>query len=191
MEYKIKEKINVNSLTFRKKVIEETIDLLGYIKNYTTTGIKFNLMLSFLDNLIEGDILLEKLAESTRLLDDIQSTVEPLYNELILSNEENLNAYNEILEELSQYCDREMKNNRHITGLFYSLFNEIGSLTQDELILMISQLVNSIYGGINTKQNIPSVKNKELKKEVIDNKIEDQKMAELIEKFKTQGNITK
>lgn len=191
MEYKIKEKINVNSLTFRKKVIEETIDLLGYIKNYTTTGIKFNLMLSFLDNLIEGDILLEKLAESTRLLDDIQSTVEPLYNELILSNEENLNAYNEILEELSQYCDREMKNNRHITGLFYGLFNEIGSLTQDELILMISQLVNSIYGGINTKQNAPLVKNKELKKEVIDNKIEDQKMAELIEKFKTQGNITK
>lgn len=191
MEYKIKEKIDVNSLTFRKKVIEETIDLLGYIKNYTTTGIKFNLMLSFLDNLIEGDILLEKLAESTRLLDDIQSTVEPLYNELILSNKENFNAYNEILEELSQYCDREMKNNRHITGLFYSLFNEIGSLTQDELILMISQLVNSIYGGINTKQNISSVKNKELKKEVIDNKIEDQKMAELIEKFKTQGNITK
>ena len=34
MEIKLKEQVNVNSLTFKKRVIEEAIELLGRKRNY-------------------------------------------------------------------------------------------------------------------------------------------------------------
>ena len=126
MEYKIKENVKVDSLTFRKKVLEETIDLMGVIKNYTASDLEFNLMLGFLDNLIDGNSLLEALAHSSGLLEEIESKVEPLFNEVVVGNELYLHTYNSLYEELKEYAEREIVNNHNITGLLYNIIEELG-----------------------------------------------------------------
>lgn len=196
MEYKIKENVKVDSLTFRKKVLEETIDLMGVIKNYTTSDLEFNLMLGFLDNLIDGNSLLEALAHSTGLLEEIESKVEPLFNEVVVGNELYLNTYNSLYEELKEYVEREIVNNHNITGLLYNIIEELGSLTQEEMMAAINQLVmwaanKFVPMTTSKKEEKQEKKDKKQKIETTPVEIQDQKMLELIEKFKSQGNITK
>ena len=193
MEYKIKENVKVDSLTFRKKVLEETIDLMGVIKNYTASDLEFNLMVGFLDNLIDGNSLLEALAHSSGLLEEIESKVEPLFNEVVVGNELYLHAYNSLYEELKEYAEREIVNNHNITGLLYNIIEELGSLTQEEMMAAINQLVMWAANKF-VPMTAPKKEEKEDKKQKTETapvEIQDQKMLELIEKFKSQGNITK
>lgn len=193
MEYKIKENVNVNSLTFKKKVLEETIDLMGVIRNYTHSDLEFNLMLGFLDNLIDGNSLLEALAHSTGLIAEIESKVEPLFNEVVVKNEEYYKVYNSLYNEMKDYAEREVTNNHNITGLLYTLIDELGSLTQEEMMATINQVVLWAANKFVPTQQAqkPQPKKEKEKTEVIPTEIQDKKMLELIEKFKNQGNITK
>ena len=195
MEYKLKENVNVNGLTFRKKVIEETIDLMGVIKNYTLSDLKFNLMLGFLDNVIEGNTLLEELAKSTRLVSELEDTIEPLYKDIIVSNELYLQVYNELLDEIIDYANREVENNHNLTGLLYNIIDGLGELNQEDIMFVLNQVAawaaNKFVPTPEQKELIKKEKNtkveKEKKEDSID--IQDQKMLDLIEKFKNQGNI--
>jgi hypothetical protein len=193
MEYKIKENVNVNSLTFKKKVLEETIDLMGVIRNYTHSDLEFNLMLGFLDNLIDGNSLLEALAHSTGLIAEIESKVEPLFNEVVVKNEEYYKVYNSLYNEMKDYAEREVANNHNITGLLYTLMDELGSLTQEEMMTAINQVVLWAANKFVPTQQAqkPQPKKEKEKTEVMPTEIQDKKMLELIEKFKNQGNITK
>lgn len=192
MEYKLKENVKVDSLMFRKKVLEETIDLMGVIKNYTATDLEFNLMLGFLDNMIEGDTLLESLAQSTRLVNEIEDKIEPLYQDIIVNNELNLKAYNSLLEELKDYCDREVESNRRITGLLYTIFDEVGDLNQEQLTDIINQVVDLASNGfvqkkkINIKEEKPVITPKKTPEEI---KIENEKILELVNKFANHKDI--
>lgn len=191
MEYKLKEQVNVNSLLFRKKVLEEAIDLMGAIKNYTQTNVEFNLMLSFLDNMVEGNVLLENLAESTRLISEIEDKIEPLYQEIIIGDEKNLMVFNDLLQELTEYCDREVESSRRITGLLYTLLDEVGSLSPEEVVNLINQIVELAANHFVPKQKAVITKDEETKpiktKEEI--KIENEKILELVNKFANHKNI--
>ena len=192
MEYKLKENVKVDSLTFRKKVLEETIDLMGVIKNYTATDLEFNLMLGFLDNMIEGDTLLESLAQSTRLVNEIEDKIEPLYQDIIVNNELNLQAYNSLLEELKDYCDREVESNRRITGLLYTILEEVGDLNQEQLMDIVNQDVELASNGFmqkmkyNIKEEKPVIAPKKTPEEI---KIENEKILELVNKFANHKDI--
>lgn len=191
MEYKLKENVKVDSLTFRKKVLEETIDLMGVIKNYTTTDLEFNLMLGFLDNIMDGNSLLETLAHSKGLIEEIEGKIEPLFNEVVVSNELYLKTYNDLYNELKEYADREIINNHNITGLLYNIMEELGNLSQEDLMAAVNQVmvwaankfVPVVKAGVDKKE--------EKKVETTPVDVQDQKMLELIEKFKNQGNIAK
>lgn len=192
MEYKLKENVKVDSLTFRKKVLEETIDLMGVIKNYTATDLEFNLMLGFLDNMIEGDTLLESLAQSTRLVNEIEDKIEPLYQDIIVNNELNLQAYNSLLEELKDYCEREVESNRRITGLLYTILEEVGDLNQEQLMDIVNQVVDLASNGFmqkmkyNIKEEKPVIAPKKTPEEI---KIENEKILELVNKFANHKDI--
>ena len=191
MEYKLKENVKVDSLTFKKKVLEETIDLMGVIKNYTTTDLEFNLMLGFLDNIMDGNSLLETLAHSKGLIEEIEGKIEPLFNEVVVSNELYLKIYNDLYNELKEYADREIINNHNITGLLYNIMEELGNLSQEDLMAAVNQVmvwaankfVPVVKAGVDKKE--------EKKVETTPVDVQDQKMLELIEKFKNQGNIAK
>ena len=195
MDYKLKENINVNSLTFKKQVLEEAIDLMGVITNYTQSNLDFNLMLAFLDNMIEGNTLLEELAKSTRLINELESNIEPLFKQVILDNELHLAVFNELSAELVDYANREVINNHNITGLLYNIIDGLGELNQDDVMVMLDQVVTWAANKF-----VPITKEKTQKTKTINNintkeeeniEVQDQKMLDLIEKFKNQGNIAK
>lgn len=195
MEYKLKENVNVNSLTFKKQVLEEAIDLMGVITNYTQSNLDFNLMLAFLDNMIEGNTLLEELAKSTRLINELESNIEPLFKQVILDNELHLAVFNELSAELVDYANREVINNHNITGLLYNIIDGLGELNQDDVMVMLDQVVTWAANKF-----VPIAKEKTQKTKTINNintkeeeniEVQDQKMLDLIEKFKNQGNIAK
>lgn len=186
MEYKLKENVKVNSLFFKNKVLEEAINLMGAIKNYTNNDIKFNLMLSFLDCMIEGNTLLEELAKSTRLADEINDTVEPLFNQIMEQNSGNKIVFEELLQELKEFCDREVENNRRMTGFISTILNEVGNLSQEEVMQIIQQVVDMASNGFvqKTKTEKPA-KPVKTQEEI---KIENEKMLDLINQFAKKGN---
>ena len=190
MDYQIKENVNVNSLTFRKKVLEEAIDLMGVINNYTMTNIEFNLMLGFLDNVIEGDTLLKNLAESTRLVNELEDSIEPLYQNIIVNNENYLSVFNGMLEELKDYCDREVQNNKGITGVVHTIIDELGSLSLEEIMNMINQTVELAANHFVPKTKEQSLKETRPVKTAENIKIENEKILELVNKFANHKNIT-
>jgi hypothetical protein len=191
MEYKLKENVKVDSLTFRKKVLEETIDLMGVIKNYTTTDLEFNLMLGFLDNIMDGNSLLEVLAHSKGLIEEIENKIEPLFNEVVVSNELYLQAYNDLYNELKEYADREIINNHNITGLLYNIMEELGNLSQEDMMAAVNQVLVWATNKFVPVAKASTEKKEEKKVETTSTDVQDQKMLELIEKFKNQGNIAK
>lgn len=187
MEYKLKENVKVNSLFFKKKVLEEAIDLMGAIKNYTNNNIKFNLMLSFLDCVVEGNTLLEELAKSTRLADEINDTVEPLFNQIMEQNADYKVVFEELLQELKEFSDREVENNRRMTGFISTILNEVGNLSQEEIMQIAQQVVDMASNGFvqkaKTEKPVKPVKTQE------EIKIENEKMLDLINQFAKKGNI--
>lgn len=196
MEYKIKENVKVDSLTFKKQVLEEAIDLMGVITNYTQSNLDFNLMLAFLDNMIEGNTLLEELAKSTRLINELESNIEPLFKQVILDNELHLAVFNELSVELVDYANREVVNNHNITGLLYNIIDGLGELNQNDVMIMLDQVVtwaaNKFVPMAKEKtQKIKTTNNITTKEEKENIEAQDQKMLDLIEKFKNQGNIAK
>jgi hypothetical protein len=189
MDYQIKENVNVNSLTFRKKVLEEAIDLMGVINNYTMTNIEFNLMLGFLDNVIEGNTLLKNLAESTRLVNELEDSIEPLYQNIIVNNENYLSVFNGMLEELKDYCDREVQNNKGMNGIIHTIINELGSLSLEEIMNMINQTVELAANRFVPKTKEQSLKETKPVKTAENIKIENEKILELVNKFANHKNI--
>lgn len=195
MEFKIKENVNVNGFTFRKKVMEEMEGIKNYNRNYSINDIKFFTMITFLNNISEDEKLLIELAKQQDLIPFMEKEVEPLYEKYILHNEDNLKAFNEIVEDLIGYYERENKNYHHITGMIYNILEEIGDLEQKDIIEVIKNVSTTILklaeeGKMNV--NIFNKDNDSKKKILTDEKVKDDiknsKMQQLIDQYKVNDN---
>lgn len=193
MEFKFKETININSFTFKKQVIEETIDLLGEKKNYVRNDIAFYAMIAFLDNMIEENMLIEALGEDKNLMDKLYDVIEPLYIEHIQKNEENYRVFTDIVEQLEEYFEREVMNKHSIPGLLYTVLDEIGNMKPEEIVklfeLFEQQVLTRMKNNktVSTKEVQKPQKEKQLQ---MDEPIDNKKIEELINEFKNKNNIT-
>lgn len=193
MEFKFKETINVNSFTFKKQVIEETIDLLGEKKNYVRNDIAFYAMIAFLDNMIEENMLIEALGEDKNLMDKLYDVIEPLYIEHIQKNEENYKVFIDIVEQLEEYFEREVMNKHSIPGLLYTVLEEIGNMKPDEIVKLFELFEQQVLTRMkdNKKVSTKEVQKPQREKQLqMDEPIDNKKIEELINEFKNKNNIT-
>lgn len=193
MEFKFKETINVNSFTFKKQVIEETIDLLGEKKNYVRNDIAFYTMIAFLDNMIEENMLIEALGEDKNLMDKLYDVIEPLYIEHIQKNEENYRVFTDIVEQLEEYLEREVMNKHSIPGLLYTVLEEIGNMKPDEIVKLFELFEQQVLTRMkdNKKVSTKEVQKPQREKQLqMDEPIDNKKIEELINEFKNKNNIT-
>ena len=193
MEFKFKETINVNSFTFKKQVIEETIDLLGEKKNYVRNDIAFYAMIAFLDNMIEENMLIEALGEDKNLMDKLYDVIEPLYIEHIQKNEENYKVFIDIVEQLEEYFEREVMNKHSIPGLLYTVLEEIGNMKPDEIVKLFELFEQQVLTRMkdNKKISTKEVQKPQREKQLqMDEPIDNKKIEELINEFKNKNNIT-
>ena len=106
MEIKLKEQVNVNSLTFKKRVIEEAIELLGRKRNYIDNDIDFVVMITFVNGLAENNVVIESLYDEANLETKISTEIEPLFEKEVLNKEDRLAVYKDIVNQMKEYMKR-------------------------------------------------------------------------------------
>lgn len=184
MEIKMKENVNVNSFTFKKKVIEEALELLGRKKNYILNDLKFITMITFTNNLVENNLVIESLYNIDNIEDKMTSIIEPLFEKEVLDKPERLESFNEIVNELIDFMEREAKMRLTIAGFLYDFAEDLGGLTMDDLIKIVNQAIDKTnFSNIklpNKKVNKKS--DEEIKQDALKD-IENAKMKALIEKY--------
>lgn len=139
--FKRNDKVNVNGLVFKKKVVAEALEFFGDVTNYLEVDIELNVALGFLNNLSVGTSIISELSERKGdIIDVIQVEVLPLYETEILGNEKNLASYNEIKEEVREYLKREMENGRHVTGLLKKVIDGFGRMDLNDITTIIQKV---------------------------------------------------
>ena len=186
MEIKMKKDVKVNSLIFKKRVIENTIDLLGRKRNYVINDIEFMAMISFVNELVEGNLILESLYEDDKVVEKITNDVEPLFEQEVLNKPENKKIFDNIMEQLIAYYEREVLSRRTVAGVLYDIAGELGNMSLEEIATLLAHVVNASKdsGLLNAVTRDTPVKTDEQIIEETQNKIEDVKMRTFIEQFR-------
>ena len=186
MEIKLKEQVNVNSLTFKKRVIEEAIELLGRKRNYIDNDIDFVVMITFVNGLAENNVVIESLYDEANLETKISTEIEPLFEKEVLNKEDRLAVYKDIVNQMKEYMKREAANRVSIAGVIYDLLEELGNMPIEDLVKNITSIISSgIFNSLNSsepKEVEPKQTDEEIKQEVLED-IDNLKMKALIEKF--------
>ena len=186
MEIKLKEQVNVNSLTFKKRVIEEAIELLGRKRNYIDNDIDFVVMITFVNGLAENNVVIESLYDEANLETKISTEIEPLFEKEVLNKEDRLAVYKDIVSQMKEYMKREAANRVSIAGAIYDLLEELGNMPIEDLVKNITSIISSgIFNSLNSseaKEVEPKQTDEEIKQEVLED-IDNLKMKALIEKF--------
>ena len=186
MEIKLKEQVNVNSLTFKKRVIEEAIELLGRKRNYIDNDIDFVVMITFVNGLAENNVVIESLYDEANLETKISTEIEPLFEKEVLNKEDRLTVYKDIVSQMKEYMKREAANRVSIAGVIYDLLEELGNMPIEDLVKNITSIISSgIFNSLNSseaKEVEPKQTDEEIKQEVLED-IDNLKMKALIEKF--------
>ena len=186
MEIKLKEQVNVNSLTFKKRVIEEAIELLGRKRNYIDNDIDFVVMITFVNGLAENNVVIESLYDEANLETKISTEIEPLFEKEVLNKEDRLAVYKDIVNQMKEYMKREAANRVSIAGVIYDLVEELGNMPIEDLVKNITSIISSgIFNSLNSseaKEVEPKQTDEEIKQEVLED-IDNLKMKALIEKF--------
>lgn len=182
MEFKMKEKVMFNSFTFKKRVIEETIELLRNRNNYIVNDIYFTTMICFLNNMVEENLILNALASEDGLEEKMTEIVEPMYLEYVVKNEEAKDSFEDIVYQIIDFMDREYTIQQSGAGMLSKIMDTLGSLTMEDITKIIMQLAPLL------KQINPKVEktNEEIKQEAKQD-IENLKMKALIEKFQREN----
>ena len=198
MDIKLKEKYDVESYTFKKKVLEECIGLLGRKRNYVDNDIYFITMIVFCDNIVENNVIIDLLYENDKIEDKITSIIEPLFNKEVKGNPDNIKAFEEIIEEVKAYMEREYNFRLSLSGFLYDLLDDLGGLTMDDLnnIFATAMGVAKKKDKKEKKEETPEVvkSDEEIRKDALKD-IQNEKMKVLIEQFtraqKEKGNANK
>jgi len=185
MDIKIKENVNVNSYTFKKRVLEEAIELLGRKRNYVLNDIKFIAMITFVNNLVDNNLVIETLYKEEDIEQKMETVIEPLFDKEVVKNPERIAAFEEVVNELVEYMEREVKIRLTLSGFLYDLSDELGEMKVEDVMNIINSIIDKT--GLKNLQPAKSKKVKkktdeELRQEAIKD-IENAKMKAFIEKY--------
>ena len=182
MEFKMKEKVMFNSFTFKKRVIEETIELLRNRNNYIVNDIYFTTMICFLNNMVEENLILNTLASEEELEEKMTEIVEPMYLEYVVKNEEARDSFEDIVYQIIDFMDREYTIQQSGAGMLSKIMDTLGSLTMEDITTIMMQLTPLLK-----QMNPEPVKTNEEVKQEAKQDIENLKMKALIEKFQREN----
>lgn len=183
MEFKMKEKVNFDSLVLKKKILGETLEIISNKTNYTITDLQFYLMISFVNALVEENVIVYCLADEDKLMDKLENVIEPLFNEHIKNNKELFYIYNELTDDLVDFMEREHENNLSVVGILNSVVEVLSGIDYQKIV----DIVNNTVGEKTPNEN--EKKEKEIKPLTVEEaEIESEKMKALISQFAVNKN---
>ena len=180
----MKENVKVDTFTFKKRVIEESLELLGRKRNYVDNDVRFVVMICFLNNMVENNLIIETLHDEEQIENIMIDTVEPLYNEHIKANPNVLAEFNDVVSQLLEYEQREVAMRNTLAGFAYDIITELGDLSYGDAQNLINQIMTLLQTNI--IKPVSKQKDESIKQEV-QNDIQDLKMKALIEKFQRES----
>lgn len=184
MDFKMKETVNFDSLVLKKKILGETLEIISNKTNYTITDLQFYLMISFVNALVEENVIVYCLADEDKLMDRLENVIEPLFNEHIKNNKEIFYIYNELTDDLVDFMEREHENNLSVVGILNSIMDALSGIDYQRVL----DIVNST---IEEKTQEVTKKEKEIKTLTADEAaIESEKMKALINQFAVKKENT-
>lgn len=185
MEIKMKEKVNVKGFTFKKRVIEESIELLGRKRNYVLNDIKFVAMIAFANNLVENNLIIETLYDEKELENKMLNVVEPLFLQEI-TKEGYKESFEEIVMDIEDFMYREYEMRSSISGFLYDLFSDLGEIDINEMVNNIKTATEQVVKTIPTKQTVseekPFTTDREIKLKALE-EVDNLKMKALMEQY--------
>lgn len=185
MEIKMKEKVNVKGFTFKKRVIEESIELLGRKRNYVLNDIKFVAMIAFANNLVENNLIIEALYDEQELENKMLEVVEPLFEQEIVK-EGYKESFEEIVMDIEDYMYREYEMRSTVSGFLYDLFNDLGEVDINEMVDNIKAATEQVVKAIPTKQALtedkPFTTDRDIKLKTLE-EVDNLKMKALMEQY--------
>ena len=184
MDFKMKETVNFDSLVLKKKILGETLEIISNKTNYTITDLQFYLMISFVNALVEENVIVYCLADEDKLMDRLENVIEPLFNEHIKNNKEIFYIYNELTDDLVDFMEREHENSLSVVGILNSIMDALSGIDYQRVL----DIVNST---IEEKTEEVTKKEKEIKTLTADEAaIESEKMKALINQFAVKKENT-
>ncbi len=184
MELKKKENINMG-FTFQKRVIEETLELLGRKRNYIDNDVRFMAMIAFCNNLVENNIIIETLYDETNIVEKVETIIEPFFEEEVINKPTVLEIFYDIVNQITRYMEREYASRNYITGFVYDIAEELGDLSPEgveEMLKSIMELFPMKASPIQKREKKQEKTDADIKADVLQD-IENLKMKALMEKF--------
>lgn len=189
MEIKMKEKVDINTFTFKKRVIDETLELLGDKYNYVLNDIYFTTMVTFLNSLVENNLILDSLSDEKKLEHNMYSIVEPMFKKEVLDIPERYDVYEDIVMQIEQYLNREVELNKTISGLIHNVYNVLGNMSIPDVLSIINNTIDQANTIKKSLKSVDEETDQKIETEVKKD-IEDLKMQAFIEQFKKKADNT-
>lgn len=180
MKYKLNGLGNVDRLSTQKEIITTAMELIGDVNIVTETDIKLSLMLAFVIVLENEHKVMEDLNNSDNIQINVITDVEPAFYDIILKDEKATEIYQILLKDLIKYYDEKRKYSSSSIGFLSSFFEELQTLTKDDIIKIIKSFKDTLIPKIEESKEIKD--DKELKKEAMED-VNELKMKALIEKY--------
>lgn len=181
MEFTKKENVNTKSFSFRKRVMANALGLLEGKTNYLVNDIEFTAMLCFVNEMLENNPIVDILYTEENLQEIIQTTIEPLFDEMVLQNEEANESFEDIVIQLINYMDRQVANSGNIMSSINEALEGLKNLTIDDIKNFIDIVVSA--AKVEPNKITPLVTKQEVTQD-----IENAKIKAMIDKFKKIEN---
>lgn len=186
MDFKMKENVNFDSFVLRKKILGETLEIISTTSNYTITDLSFYLMISFVDALVEENVVVYCLSDEEKLTEKLETIIEPLFFEKIKSDTHIYGIYEELLDELIDYMEREHENGLSVAGILSSVIDALSGIDYQKLLDMVNNTIEE-----KTSNEGVDTKNKEVKILTAEEAaVESDKMKALINQFTVKKEDT-
>ena len=181
MELTLKENINTHSVILRHKILIQATDLLVGREGVLETEKDLYLILSFLDNIMNEDVVDLCNQDERGLVDIMEQELEPIFFEVI-KEEDYKELYLYVKDVLHNRC-QEIWNNQH---------SIIGAI--DTILTIIGSMDNKSKEGLVEKEIDAAKYVEEKRTEKIEEKTEEvnSKLEELIKTYqKKEGQLEK
>ena len=142
MELTLKENINTHSVILRHKILIQATDLLVGREGVLETEKDLYLILSFLDNIMNEDVVDLCNQDERGLVDIMEQELEPIFFEII-KEEDYKELYLYVRDVLHNRC-QEIWNNQHsILGVIDTILAIIGSLDDESKEGLVEKAIDA------------------------------------------------
>ena len=184
MEIKMRDDLNVRSKSLKHSIVTQAIILLDGREGALKSEKEIYTIIAFMDKIADKGIIDRCNEDERNLMDIYNEDIEPAFLDLIKSYENFETLFQEILEQVYEYCDKVYTEQHSFYGLLNLIIDMIGSL-EPEQIQETLEKTGEMAANIKKQHNEKlAQQEKEYQTKVIDKQNEiNSSLTKLMEKY--------